>query len=123
MSAQILIPFAVELSPASRRGHTIGVLMTGLLGGILLARTLAGVVGDYFGWRAMFALAAVMMLALAVLLRGRLPHRPPAVKLRYRELMASLWQVLRTQPRLLRPSLISALSFAVSPRSGRAFPF
>jgi predicted MFS family arabinose efflux permease len=111
MSAQILIPLAVELTPAERRGHTIGVLMTGLLGGILLARTLAGIIGDHFGWRAMFGLAALMMLALAVLLRGRLPHRAPVVALRYRELMASLWQVFRTQPRLWRPSLIAALSF------------
>src|SRR5688572_4625795 len=38
MSAQVLIPFAVELSPPERRGHTIGVMMTGILGGILLAR-------------------------------------------------------------------------------------
>lgn len=111
MSAQILIPLAVELSPAERRGHTIGVLMTGLLGGILLARTLAGVVGDHFGWRVMFGLATGMMLALALLLRGRLPHRAPTVALRYHELMGSLWQVLRTQPRLWRPSFIAALSF------------
>jgi predicted MFS family arabinose efflux permease len=111
MSAQILIPLAVELSPPTQRAHTVGVMMTGLLGGILLARTLAGVIGDHFGWRAMFALATVMMLALAVLLRGRLPHRPPTVKLRYHELMLSLWQVLKTQPRLWRPSIVGALSF------------
>jgi predicted MFS family arabinose efflux permease len=111
MSAQIMIPLAVELSPPENRGHTIGVLMTGLLGGILLARTLAGVIGDHFGWRAMFGLATIMMLALAFLLRGRLPHRAPTVTLRYRELMASLWDVLKTQPRLIRPSLIAALSF------------
>lgn len=111
MSAQVLIPLAVELSPAENRGHTIGVLMTGLLGGILLARTLAGIIGDHFGWRTMFGLAALMMLALAGLLRGKLPHRAPVVALRYRELMASLWQVFRTQPRLYRPSLTAALSF------------
>ena len=111
MGAQILIPLAVELSPPEQRGHTVGVMMTGLLGGILLARTLAGVIGDHFGWRAMFALAMVMMLGLAVLLRGRLPHRPPVVVMRYCDLMISLWQVLKTQPRLWRPSLTGALSF------------
>jgi predicted MFS family arabinose efflux permease len=111
MSAQILIPLAVELSPADRRGRTIGVLMTGLLGGILLARTLAGVIGDHFGWRAMFGVATIMMLVLALLLRGRLPQRPPTVALRYRELMASLWHVFKTQPRLRRPSIVAALSF------------
>lgn len=111
MSAQVLIPLAVELSPAEQRTQTVGVLMTGLLGGILLARTLAGYVGDTFGWRAMFGLAAVMMAALGVLLRGRLPHRRPSVNLPYRDLMLSLWHVLRTQRRLWRPSFITALSF------------
>jgi predicted MFS family arabinose efflux permease len=60
----------------------------------------------------MFGLAAVMMLALAALLRGGLPHRPPTATLPYRRLMLSLWEVLRTQPRLWRPSLVGALSFA-----------
>ncbi len=112
MSAQLLIPLAVELSPKEERGRTIGVMMTGLLGGILLARTLAGVVTDHFGWRTMFWLATAMMLTLAFLLRGRLPHRPPTVRMRYRELMVSLWQVLKTQPRLWGPSVVGALSFA-----------
>jgi predicted MFS family arabinose efflux permease len=112
MGAQILIPIAVEMSPPSEQGRTVGVMMTGLLGGILLARTLAGVIGDHFGWRAMFGLAAVMMVVLAALLRTRLPHRPPTVTMRYRDLMVSLWQVLKSQPRLWRPSIIGALSFA-----------
>ena len=112
MGAQILIPLAVEMSPENARGRTVGVLMTGLLGGILLARTLAGFVGDVFGWRAMFGLAAGMMVLLGVLLRDSLPHRPPTLTLSYARLMRSLWDVLRTQPKLWRPALVGALSFA-----------
>lgn len=111
MGAQILIPLAVELSPSDRRGHTVGVMMTGLLGGLLLARTLAGVIGEHFGWRAMFGLATAMTLALSVLLRGRLPHRPPTVQLGYRLLMTSLWDLWKSQPRMWRPTIIGALSF------------
>jgi predicted MFS family arabinose efflux permease len=47
-----------------------------------------------------------------LLLRTRLPHRAPTVTMRYRDLMVSLWQVLKSQPRLWRPSIIGALSFA-----------
>lgn len=112
MGAQILIPLAVEMSPANAQGRTVGVMMTGVLGGILLARTLAGFVGDHFGWRAMFGLAAAMMVVLAGLLRGVMPHRPPALALSYGRLMHSLWEVLKTQPRLWRPALVGALSFA-----------
>ncbi len=112
MSAQVLIPLAVEMSPANARGRTVGVMMTGLLGGILLARTLAGFVGDHLGWRAMFGLGAAMMVLLAWALRTRLPHRPPELALSYGKLMQSLWDVWRTQPQLWRPALVGALSFA-----------
>jgi predicted MFS family arabinose efflux permease len=111
MSAQILIPLAVEMTAPEKRGHTVGILMGGLLGGILLARTLSGFVGDHFGWRVMFLLAAGLMLIMALLLRAGLPHRPPSLQMRYGTLMLSLWQLLKTQPKLWAPSLVSALSF------------
>lgn len=111
MSAQILIPLAVEMSPAEKRGHTVGILMTGLLGGILLARTLSGFFSDHFGWRAMFGLAAGMMVVLAALLAAKLPHRPPSASMSYRELMRSLFVLVKTK-RGIRPStLVSALTF------------
>ncbi|HRE80637.1 MAG TPA: MFS transporter [Opitutaceae bacterium] len=111
MGAQILIPLAVELSPPEQRGQTVGVMMSGLLGGILLARTIAGVVGDHLGWRAMFGLASVVMLALAFLLRRRLPLHPPSAAMPYVQLMRSLWTVFKTQRLLWRPAAVGALSF------------
>ena len=111
MSAQVLIPLAVELSPASHRSQTIGVMMTGVLGGILVGRTVGGILGEYLGWRAVFGIAAAMMVVLALALRGRLPQRKPSVQMSYGQLLASLGQVLKTQPRLWRPSLVTALSF------------
>jgi predicted MFS family arabinose efflux permease len=112
MSAQILIPLAVELAPAGRQGRTVGVMMTGLLGGILLARTLAGFVGEAFGWRSMYWLAAGLMIVLVSFLKKGLPFRPPVVKLKYGQLMGSLWQVFKTQPKLWRSFAVSALTFA-----------
>lgn len=112
MGAQILIPLAVELSPPAERGRTVGLMMAGLLGGILLARTLAGFVADAFGWRTLYGLAAGLMLVTGLLLRRGLPHRPPVVVLSYPRLMRSLWDVLKSQPRLWRPMVVSGLSFA-----------
>lgn len=111
MSAQILIPLGVELSPPASRGHTVGVLMAGLLGGILLARTLSGFIGDHWGWRYMYGLAAFIMTVLSFWLRAGLPHAKSAEKLPYHRLMLSLWQVLKSQPRLWSASLISGLTF------------
>ena len=112
INAQILIPFAAELSAPNRRGHTIGVLFGGLLYGILLARVVAGVIGEHWGWRILFGLAAAAMVALGVALRGNLPHRLPSQTMSYRRLMQTLFQLFATQPILRRAAVISGLSFA-----------
>src|SRR6201994_3475988 len=52
--AQQIVPFAAELAEPSRRGATIGVVISGLLCGILFGRALAGAVGDHYGWGAIF---------------------------------------------------------------------
>lgn len=99
--------------PPEQRGKLIGTLMSGLLCGVLLARTVAGFVADHFGWRVLYAAAAGFMLILGFCLRASLPHRPAALRMPYVQLMRSLLELLRTQPVLRRASLVSALSFAV----------
>lgn len=112
MSAQLLIPLAVDLTPAPLRGRTIGTLMAGLLAGILLARTVGGVVGDRAGWRVTFGIAALAMVALAIALARGLPRvAPPADRLGYGALMRSLPTLLRDHPPLWAASIVSAVSF------------
>lgn len=111
MSPQVLIPLAVDLTPPARRGATIGTLMAGLLAGILLARTVGGLVGEAFGWRATFALASLVMLALGVALARGLPHRAPTLRMGYVVLMRSMLGLLRGHPSLWDASLVSAVSF------------
>ncbi len=113
ISPQMLIPLGAEMVPPAQRGKLIGTLMSGLLCGVLLARTVSGFVADHFGWRVLYAVAAVLMLLLGFCLRASLPQRPAALQMPYAQLMRSMLELLRTQPILRRASLVSALSFAV----------
>ena len=57
--AQQAVPFSAELAPPSQRGHAVGTVMSGLLLGILLARTAVRPRREYFGWRAVFGASVV----------------------------------------------------------------
>ena len=112
ISPQILIPMGSEMVPARERGKLVGTLMSGLLCGILLARVVAGLVADHFGWRALYWGASGAMLALGISLWLALPRQAPTTQLSYGQLMKSLYGLWRDH-RVLRTAAIgSGLSFA-----------
>jgi len=110
--AQQIIPFAAHLAAPSRRGATVGTLMSGLLGGVLLSRTVAGFVATEFGWRAMYMIAAPIALATAGAMWASLPSIAPAANLRYSEVFPSMWRLWRSFSELRRATLTQALLFA-----------
>lgn len=110
--AQILIPFATELASPAEQGRTVGAMLTGVLLGILLARTVSGAVAQHFGWRAMFWVAAAGAIACSGVLRSRLPAIPPRTKTSYSELMRSIWALVKQLPKLRQVSFVAAMFFA-----------
>ncbi|WP_163993579.1 MFS transporter [Pyxidicoccus caerfyrddinensis] len=108
---QLLVPFAAHLAPAAQRGRVVGTVMSGLLIGILLSRTAAGFVGTHLGWRAMFWIAAGLMLALGGVMRFVLPSQPAMAEMPYLALLRSLGHLTRTEPVLRLHSLLGALTF------------
>ncbi|RFU46479.1 MFS transporter [Paraburkholderia sp. DHOC27] len=110
--AQQAVPFAAELAPPSQRGHAVGTVMSGLLLGILLARTAAGLVAEYFGWRTVFAASLVALLALAVVIWIRLPKSKPTSTLPYGKLLMSMWHLIVEHPGLREASVTGACLFA-----------
>ncbi|HTD96545.1 MAG TPA: MFS transporter [Edaphobacter sp.] len=108
----VVLPIAPDLVSHDQRGRAIGIVMTGLLLGILLARTFAGWVSHIDGWRWVFVVAAVVNAAFVPLLWKVMPKLPPKQKLRYSEAMKSLWTLFRTQPLLRESSVLGALVFA-----------
>ncbi|CAH2794122.1 MAG: Uncharacterized MFS-type transporter [uncultured Paraburkholderia sp.] len=110
--AQQAVPFAAELAPASQRGHAVGTVMSGLLLGILLVRTAAGIVAQYFGWRAVFGASVVALIVLAVVIIMRLPKSQPTSTLPYGKLLVSMWHLVVEHRALREASLTGAALFA-----------
>ncbi len=110
--AQILIPFASTLAPDRERGHVVGLVMSGLLTGVLLARTFSGLIAGIAGWRTVFAIAALAMALLALALWRAMPRRPPSATLSYGRLLGSVAALIRREAVLRRRMVYGACGFA-----------
>ncbi len=110
-TVHVIVPFAAHLSSAGRRGATVGAVLSGLLLGILLARTFSGLLGAWVGWRAIYWLAAVLMLALAALIRTGLPESQPELQLSWLSLIRSTFVLIREQPVLREAATLGAIFF------------
>jgi predicted MFS family arabinose efflux permease len=91
--AQQAVPFAAELAPPAERGHAVGTVMSGLLLGILLARTASGLIAGLFGWRTVFGASVLALAALAAVVVRHLPRSTPTSTLPYGRLLATLWHL------------------------------
>ncbi|MFE1930441.1 MFS transporter [Streptomyces sp. NPDC059474] len=112
VAAQIVGPLAAGLVAADRRGAVIGTLLSGSTGGMLLARTFSGTLGEWLGWRAPYLVAAVVALLLATVLAFTVPPTAPASRQSYPALLAEPLRLLRTEPELRRSCLYQATVFA-----------
>jgi predicted MFS family arabinose efflux permease len=109
---QLILPLAAHLASPTRTGKVIGVIMSGLLIGILLSRTLSGFIGVWLGWRGMFWVAAALSFIMLLVMRLTFPVSQPGFKGSYASLMRSLASLVREQPLLREAALISALAFS-----------
>ena len=110
--AQQILPLAAELALPDKRGATIGVVMSGLLCGILLARTVAGLVGHLYGWRAVFLLAIGLAILTGALLAAVLPSTARKVAVPYPALLRSLGTIFRDTYELRRATALQMALFA-----------
>ncbi|SAK50052.1 major facilitator transporter [Caballeronia calidae] len=110
--AQQAVPFSAELAPAAERGHAVGTVMSGLLLGILLARTVSGFVAEYFGWRAVFGASVLATIVLAAVVIARLPKSRPTSTLPYGKLLGSMWHLAVENAVLREAALTGGALFA-----------
>ncbi|GAB6902637.1 MFS transporter [Kineosporia succinea] len=113
VSAQLLTPLASELADPGRRGRVVGAVASGALVGILLSRTVAGVVADLLSWRAIYAVAALGAIVSAAALRAAIPPLGPRDRMPYPALLRSVFTTVAQHRAALPTLLVCASSFAV----------
>ncbi|MBU4680572.1 MFS transporter [Cedecea davisae] len=110
--AQILVPFAATLAAPEKRGKVVGTIMSGLLLGILLARTVAGLLASLGGWRTVYWVASALMALMAIALWRGLPQVKQESHLNYPQLLTSIFSLFIKNSLLRTRALLGCLTFA-----------
>jgi len=110
--AQLLVPLAASLAAPEKRGKVVGTVMSGLLLGILLARTVAGGLAQLGGWRLVYWVASVLMVMMALALWRGLPRYKQSVPLNYGQLLGSIFTLFAQHPILRTRAITGCLAFA-----------
>jgi predicted MFS family arabinose efflux permease len=110
--AQILVPLAAHLAEPAKRGKVVGTIMSGLLLGILLARTVAGLLASLGGWRTVYWVASVLMVIMAVALWRGLPTVKQENHLNYPQLLGSVFSLFIKDSLLRTRAMLGCLTFA-----------
>jgi predicted MFS family arabinose efflux permease len=110
---QVLVAYAATLADPAQRGRVVGVVTSGIVVGILLARTAAGAMADLAGWQAIYLLSAGLTLLMTLLLFGVLPKdEPPQPDTTYVALIASVFSLFRQEAVLRQRAILALLTFA-----------
>ena len=112
VGGQVMIPLAADFADPEERGRVVARLMSGLLMGILLSRTVAGYVAQIAGWRAVYWLGAALMALFAAVLAILLPNEPVRPHVAYPRLVADSVRLLVVLPELRRRAWLGAVNFA-----------
>jgi predicted MFS family arabinose efflux permease len=120
---QTTVAFAADLSAPAQRGRTLGVVTSGVVIGILAARVLAGGLAALWGWRNVYVVLAVLLIALSVLVQKTLPADRRTGRQAHGDVLASLGRLFR-EPLFVSRGLIAFFLFASFGTlwSGLAFP-
>ena len=113
----LLPAFVSKRVSVERLGTVTAILTTGVIAGVLMSRTGAGIVGEHLGWRNIYWIAAALMagatLVVPLLLDDDIVAPNDARKTTYGELISSLVGLLRGHPTVIVSGAIQGLSFGV----------
>lgn len=113
VTGQLLVPLAGDLAKAEERGRVIGAIVSGILTGILLSRTISGIMADVFGWRSIYFLASITTLFFAFMLNKNIPTTKPKATASYLRLLQSVFACIYKYREVQLVVILSSTIFCV----------
>ena len=108
---QFFIPIAGQYSEKKNKSRNMGIVLSGLLTGILASRVVSGYVGEWLGWREMFFISAFVMVLCMALTLKIMPQIKSNYVGTYRGLMASVFNIVRSNGHIRLYAMRAAFSF------------
>lgn len=111
---QSMVAYAASMSDNQSRGQVVGTVTSGVVVGLLLARTVAGTLTQFTGWRSVYLFSAIMSLILGLTFFLVLPPPNPnkRVALSYPKLLVSMFTLFRRHRLLTMRSFVGLFIFA-----------
>jgi predicted MFS family arabinose efflux permease len=106
---QNFVAITAETAPPEQRGRALGTQLTAMFSGILFARIAGGLIAAHIGWRYSYVLSTGMLLAIIPVLWARLPNTQPTSRASYRDLLWSMYGLLRAQGGIRRAVAVQFL--------------
>lgn len=109
IGGQIIIPYIAYLTPVKKQGPILGAMISGMLTGILFARTFSGIIATVLGWHMVYGIAALINLVLLIFIHLWVPDDPRTItsSQKYGKIIATLPKLFKKY-RYLRGSSLNA---------------
>ncbi|MFX4307589.1 MFS transporter [Acinetobacter soli] len=113
VSTQVLVPFAAGLVSVQQSPRIVGTLMSGLFMGILLARSVAGLISTLWSWHAVYLLSGGLILIFAIVVWFRLPEAHRSGQIKLWQIYVSLFTLATHEPHLIRRGIVGGIGFGI----------
>ncbi len=112
VAAQVILPMAAELS-GNEKGKNVGIIFTGILVGILMARVFSGYISEWSNWKMVYYISAGFTILSLSFVYFKLPSVKPTFSNSYFKLISSSFYQLKRFPQLRLYALMGAIAFSI----------
>lgn len=113
VATQVLVPFAAGLASPQKSPQVVGTLMSGLFMGILLARSIAGLISTLWSWHAVYLISGILIMIFALVVWLKLPVARNTHHMTLVKIYPSLFSLAVNQPHLIRRGLVGGIGFGI----------